>query len=234
MNDENQSYNEFIVDENKISLPPTLLEENINYIGPVKGTTDGTTQFAKLEFENFTFKYKKDEKAIPIPINNSKMNNLSNSIVSGTEIHASPGECLLLVAIDNEDRAKGYARFFLEEENIKGITPPEFNISPEKGNEPNTTMIKGIALENKNNKWMYAIGIDLENPVLDKVYPGAKDYILGTDIKAKPNEVLMVFETDALGKVKRFGKAKLNENAIKASLAKNLIKILILEVQLRR
>ncbi|NMA85920.1 MAG: hypothetical protein GX968_01190, partial [Tissierellia bacterium] len=218
-----ESYNEFVVDENEISLPPTLLEENTNYIGPVKGTTDGTTQFTKLGFENYTFKYKKAEEIIPIPIENSKIDNLSDSIVSGTEIQASPGECLLLVAVDNEDKVVGYSRFILTEEQIKGITPVQFEISPEKGNKPNTTMVKGITLENENNKWMYAIGKDLEAPVLDKVYPGAKDYTLGTDIKANTNEILIIFETDSTGKVKRFGKAKLDENVIKASLAKDLI-----------
>ena len=118
-----------------------------------------------MEFEDYTFKYGKAEEIIPIPINNSKMDNLSGFIVSGTEIQASPGECLL-VAVDNEDKVVGYARFILTEEQIKGITQKQFEISPEKGNKPNTTMVKGIALENENNKWMYAIGKDLEAPIV--------------------------------------------------------------------
>ncbi len=61
------------------------------------------------------------------------MDNLSGSIVSGTEIQASPGgECLILVAVDNEDKVVGYARFILTEEQIKALLQNNLKYLPKK------------------------------------------------------------------------------------------------------
>lgn len=215
-------YNMFEVDKNNISLPPTLLKKDVNYTGPVPGGDDGTTQFTLLDLDGATFKYVKDTKKINIPVDGTSLNSVGTILTQGDLIPANVGDYFLLVAVDSNNKAKAYARFVLTEEQIKSITPNSFPIYPGKGNGPSTAMVKDIILSNSDNKWLYAIGDNLADPVLDKIYAGALSYTLGDDIKAIAGQRLMIFETDSSNKVKRFGKADLTSDDIKAALALNM------------
>ena len=213
-------YYRFEVNRDNISLPPEKLEENINYIGPVMGDLDRTTKFTMLD-SAYGFMYMIADKEMSIPALDANFSSKGISLAQDQGIEAKAGDYLLLLAVD-DGKVQAYAQFRLTEDQIKGITPPKFTFTPEKGNGPGTTRVRGIELDHKDNKWMYALGTNLIKPELDRVYAGAKDYDLGQDIVAEIGQSLMILETDSTGRVKRFGIAALDENNVKAGLANKL------------
>lgn len=217
-------YYVFEVSKDLVSQAPLKLMVDTHYVGPVKGINDKKTQFSKLDFEGNAFRYVKSNSPIPIPALGADYSSIGTVLNSGDGIEALAGESLLLVAVDGS-KVVGYERFLLNEDQIKGITPTSITFTPGKGNGPGTTMVKGLTLSGEANKWMYAIGKNLPEPALDRVYPGAKEYTLGADIKAEDGQTLMLFETDSSGKVKMAGKFTFNESVdsrIKAALAYNM------------
>lgn len=211
-------YNILEVTKNNLSLPPTKLIANTHYTGPIAGTEDGTTKFEKLNFgtiEATKWQILVSKNKINIPLMDSKFT--GKDYVDGSNIEANPGDYLLLASVNDENKIKGYALFKLEETQIKGKAAPEFKISPEKGNAPQTTKVSDLDKVDGANKWMYITGKSLSDALLDKVYPGSKDYILGEDIKANPGDTLLILATDNDGKVKAFGKETLTIDMIKNS-----------------
>ncbi|NMA86410.1 MAG: hypothetical protein GX968_03690, partial [Tissierellia bacterium] len=221
-------YNTFEIGKNNLSKAPSLLKENTHYNGPVPGDSDGTTKFTQLHFGLSPDENMKDAKSWMAfvskdPINVPKLNISAPGTVlfASGEIEASIGDYLLLAAVDENNKIKGYRIFHLTETMLKGQTAPkleEKNYSkPEKGSIERTTRINTLNLGGIEgaNKWMYKIGESLADPILNKAVNGSYDYTAGQNIRANVGEDFLLLATDNEGRVKAFAKIKLDENMIK-------------------
>ena len=226
-----QGYNTFEIGKGDISKAPSLLVENTHYKGPVPGDKDGTTKFTDLNLginrdENMkdatSWKVLVSKKAIPLPKLDSGAEGTKLSVPN--EIEASIGDYLLLAAVDNGDKIKGYRIFHLTENMVKGETAPELeedsdkNYSlPSKGTVQGTTKIDYL---NRTGivgatKWMYKIGENLADPIFNKIVEGSSDYTAGQNVKANAGEDFLLLATDNEGRVKAFAKIKLDGDMIK-------------------
>ncbi|NMA87374.1 MAG: hypothetical protein GX968_08625, partial [Tissierellia bacterium] len=227
-----QAYNTFEINKNNISKAPTLLKENTHYKGPVPGNNDGTTKFTELHFglnpdENMkdaeTWKAWTSKNPIAVPKLNAGAPGAPGTVLYALdEIEASIGNYLLLAAVDENNKIKGYRIFHLTETMVKGQTAPQLEeekhyYKPEKGLTEGTTRINKLNLGGIEGatKWMYKIGESLDDPIFNRVVSGSSDYIAGQNVRTNVDDDFLLLATDKEGKVKAFAKIKLDENMIK-------------------
>lgn len=210
------SYHEIEVKEDDLSKLPDELK-GVNYTGPVHGNNYESTMFTHLSgYDNWMYSIGKD---LSIPIANSKLGHSFESYKANDNIIGEIGDNLILAAVDSNANILAYETFTLDESNISGSEALKFDIEPKKGKEPGTTMVKELILPDGASKWMYAVGENMLNPYIDRLYEGSNNYSLGNDITGKSGETLYILATDNLGRVKAYGVDTLDDNMIKDPLS---------------
>ena len=140
------------------------------------------------------------------PILNKMVYGSSNYTV-GQSVRANVGDDFLLLATDNQDKVKAFAKIKLNENMIKNPPPVLLRegvnyVGPIKGDEPGTTKfeaLSGSVSIGNNPKWMYIISHkEPEIPELNSTVDEAEEF------KAKDNigknlssgKYLMLLATD--------------------------------------
>ena len=114
--DKTLGYNILEVRKDNISLPPALLEENANYVGPVVGEEDGSTRFTKLESEkNTEWQIKIYNEKPKVPILGSKVDGVAYKAMK--DISIKPNQYLMLLATV-EGKVEGYRILKVEESQV--------------------------------------------------------------------------------------------------------------------
>ena len=223
-----QAYNTFEINKNNLSKAPSILIENAHYKGPTPGDNDGTTKFTDLHFGLNPDENMKDATSWKVLVNNEPIPvpklNAPGTVLLALEdnIEANIGDYLLLAAVDANDKIKGYKIFHLTENMVKGQAAPtltkEVHYSePTKGSTEGTTRINKLDLGGIESatKWMYKVGENLADPILNKIVSDSSDYTIGQNARANVGDDFLLLATDNDGKVKAFAKIKLDENMIK-------------------
>lgn len=224
-----KGYTTFEIDKDHISKAPTKLEESTNFKGPIPGNDEETTRFEYIgkglspdEYIEQVTKWQVkiyDEKPY-IPALDSKIDEANYTFDKETinkddednkDIKINPGQYLMLLGTDNENKIKGYRIFKIREDEVKGKTASllsEKNYSePEKGSKSGTTKINTLnfdGIDGKPTKWMYVVGDELQPPMLDKKIAESVEYVAGNDIKISAGNKLMILATANDGKVKAY------------------------------
>jgi hypothetical protein len=229
-------YKEIEITKDDINHPTQELSKE-KYIGPVKGTAEGSTKFTKLDG---SFKYIIADK-VDIPIKDADYSAKGYAITENTNIKPTGeqktliGKELLLLSLDDNNKVRAHAKFNLTKENVAGqkaqilIEKAEgtavYNYTlPTKGLAEGTTKIEELKLENIDNatKFMYEILKEEIVPEIDDIREKAVELKANQDIKVSENDYLLLLATDDEGKIKAYGSEKLKVTMIKNSEAGKL------------
>ncbi len=215
--------------EEHISLPELKTPDNYTL---AVGSTAGTTSLKDLKFTDITgavkWSYAVGNDAFPVPAQGSGINDLAYKgilvpVTSTTAaITISANQYIMLLALDNSDKIKGYANIKVDGTKIKPADAPEITgLTLEKGSAEGTTRFSSLEKINGAVQWWYCVQTDApsEKYGIDTTPPGtAKRY--DDTATPKPNipvqvaDHIILFATDAAKKIKAYGVVKVDADVI--------------------
>ena len=217
--------------DDPIKDPPAIrLQEGVNYVGPVKGTTPYTTSFEGLYGSqsignNITWMYLIQDEEPEIPEYDS--NAQGTEFSAGTDIPANPGQYLMLLATTSESKVKGYAIFRLTEAHINlgpaiELKEGEHFSTAEKGSGPGTTKITQLNFKGIEGVEEWRIKVSNEKLLEDdekveynSIVPQTSGYREGQDIRAAAGDWILLLATDRSGRVKAYAHFQLGKDSIR-------------------
>ncbi len=199
--------------------------ENANYSTPEPGSVGGTLKIRKLSFVGITGATKWLVKVQNSPFAEP----VFDEIISGTgykpgeNIVAAAGQHLMLAAVDEENRVKGYADITIDAGYIRLHDAAKLVLdknykTPAPGIMANTTRISGLSLTELDStavKWMVKVqNTELPYIFADSEFEGAEAYSDGNDINAYADQCIILAAVNDANKVKAYAQIKVTSDMV--------------------